>query len=235
MAIIETIAGVVMMIIGLIILLPMILNKRSASKASLTADIYILQNGESKVVFIPEINIYEMQLMKMALLYAAKIGHALGNDSPEIIQLYKDMIGSIVTPSKIDPLERDFIEKILDLIEKVKIQYKDADPSKKGEIFTVHFIEGKSRDYITSTLPFNGIYANLPFSVICLIQAVVTRLSTENIKIFERALLHLGSIMFAPDTPLSAIKLNEVALSSLELGSLFNPDNISFKYAKERQ
>lgn len=162
-------------------------NRQAKGKASLAVTIDINSSGSPHVDFIPSSNIEDTSLMKIALLYAAKIRYV--QTDPEIVELYQGLMEEVVAPSDLSN-NNDFIAR-LDIAAAVDpAQYKAA--TKTGERFTIRLVEDRKTDFVQCDLPFRGLLINFPVSVLLLAHAVAIRIAEGNISIFERAFAKLN-------------------------------------------
>jgi len=204
------------LVIGLLLLL-LLLNMRAKSQASLTAVVDIYPSGKSHVEFIPSSNLEDQKLMKLALLYAAKIRYVQSEDHPEVVEMYEGLIDEVIAASELSD-KGAFLERLSDATALVQTQDEAPAATKTGERFTIRLVEGRSTDYIQNDLPLRGLAANLPISVLLLAHAVAVRLSEHNVFVFERAFLSLQTAMFDGRKP-QLFALNQAALDALEAAS----------------
>lgn len=179
---------IVALIIGAVLWL-WFLNKRTNSNASVTAIIDIFPSGKPLVEFVPSANLKDTRLMKLALLYAAKIKYVLGEENPQVIEVYERLMREVVASSEI-PEDDNFIERLSENITTIYTQDDFPMATKTGERYTVRLIEGV-RTFVNNDLPIQtrGLVANIPISVLLLAHAVAMRLSKENVPVFEAAFL----------------------------------------------
>ena len=184
-ATIYVILGIVLIVIGIIVLLPLLLKKRASSMASLTAIIDISPTGETQIEITPSSSITDIRLIKLALLYAAKIRYLQNSEPPELIEMYRNLIEGL-TESSFG--KSNFVENLSDMVKTLQNQDEALATVEKGERFTIRLIEGKTNHFVHNDLPLPGLAANLPISVLLLMHDVIMRLDKQNIPIFERAL-----------------------------------------------
>jgi len=192
--------GVIIMLVGGVILLLTFLNKRASSRATLTAIIDIYPSGKSTVEFIPYSNIEETKLMKIALMYAAKVRYVLKDENPQILEAYRTFLEGI-SPSKEKIEAGEFVETLSDFTENIQKQQEFSAATKTGERFTVRLIEGRMNQFVHNDLPFRGLAINIPISVMLLLQAVAIRLTDINGMVFETSIRNLNELMFNEETP----------------------------------
>lgn len=185
----------------------LLLNRRAKVKAVLVVTIDIDPLGNAHIEFVPFSNIEDTRLMKIALLYAAKIRYI--QTDPQIVKLYQGLMKEAVTPSD---SSNHFVVRLNKSVAVDQAQYKAA--TKTGERFTIRLVEGKTTDFVHCDIPFRGLLGNFPISALLLAHAVAVRIDAPNIPIFERAFIILNRVMFAEDHP-QLFALNRVALDSL--------------------
>lgn len=217
-ALIATILSIVVaLVIGAVLWL-WFLNKRTNRNASVTAIIDIFPSGKPLVEFIPSANLEDTKLMKLALLYAAKIKYVLGEENPEVIEIYERLLQEVVASPEI-PEDDNFIERLSKNITTIYTQDDFPMATKTGERYTIRLVEG-TRTFVNNDLPIQprGLAANIPISVLLLIHAVAVRLSKENVLIFEEAFSNLNKVMFDGSKP-KLFALNQAALGALSMAS----------------
>jgi hypothetical protein len=213
----STIRLVLIIILGIIVLgfiFLMILKKRAESQTSLTATVDINPNGVSTVEFFSSSGYDDAQLMKLALLYAAKIRFVQSEEDPQIAEAYLGLMKEALDPSESSE-HRDFLLRLSKLVQMLQAPIDAPSATGTGERFTIRLIEGKSTDFVNNDLPFRGLAANVPISVILVINAVAERLTKRSLEVFRIALTRLHEAMFNDSKP-RMFEMNRAALAALE-------------------
>ena len=213
------------LVIGFILLIILIivvflLRKRAINRAVLTAIIDMYPSGNSTVEFVPYSHISEIKLMKIALLYAVKIKYLLESEPTEIGGFYIDLIEEIIKPSE-RVQTGEITERISEFAAKFKLDNETPSATKSGERFLINLIEGVSTDFVDTKIPFRGISANLPISVILLLDEITSRLSVVNIEIFENQFRFFTKEMIGSNVQFAEMKRLNKAIT------------VSFNFADE--
>ncbi len=212
MTILMILGIVVVLVVGLILLV-LLLNRRAAKQASLTAVVDIYPSGKSHVEFVPSSGYETKQLMKLALLYAAKIRYVQSGENPQIVELYERLMDEIVAPLDLAEPSK-LAERLSDFAGTFQEQIDAPAATGTGERFTIRLIEGRTGDFIHNDLPLRGMAANPPMSVLLVMNAVVSRLSKRETQIFQQSLADLHRVMFNNNKPQLSV-LNRTALVAL--------------------
>lgn len=203
---------VVLLIVGLVLLIPF-LNRRAAKQASVMAVVDIYPSGKSHVEFVPQSGYENIQLMKLALLYVAKIRYVQSGENQQIVELYESLMEEIVDP--LDLSDSGNLSKRLSEFAGTLHEQIDASATTgTGERFTIRLIEGRTGDFIHNDLPLRGMAANPPVSALLVMNAVVSRLSEHEAQTFQQALADLYQVMFNDNKP-QLTALNHTALAAL--------------------
>ena len=134
---------IILIVVGALVFFFWLSNKKEAKKASIIAVIEVFPSGKSIVEFIPHLNIDELRLMKLVLLYAVKIRFALVNENSEVINLYSDLFREVITPPKLEN-SRNFDERLKEFVEFMENKEEFSKATKTGERFTINLIEKNS-------------------------------------------------------------------------------------------
>lgn len=210
----STIAIVLSALIALIAgvgLLFLVLNLRAKKLAVLVSTVDIYPSGKSHVDFSPASQVNDLRLMKLALLYAAKIRYVQSDDNPQIAEVYEGLMDDVFPETSPNS---DFLSRLSEGF--AMIQMTDGSPAatKTGERFTIRLVEGKSTDYVQNDLPFRGLAANLPLSVFFLAHAVALHIDKDNLPVLEQAFVGLRKAMFDGGKP-QLFAMSKTALALL--------------------
>lgn len=213
---INTIAIVLGVLIALVVglgLLFFVLNLRAKSLAILVSTVDIFPSGKSHVEFNPASQVEDLRLIKLALLYAAKIRCVQSDDNTQIAEAYEGLMDDVFFPSA-SSVSSDLLTRLSNAVEMMQAPDETPAATKTGERFTIRLIEGKSTDYVQSDLPFRGLAVNLPVSVLILAHAVALRIDRDSLPILERAFTGLLKSMFDGGKP-RLFALSQAALDLL--------------------
>ena len=186
-------------------------------QVTLTAFINISPKGNSSVEFVEKSKITKIRLIKISLLYAAKIAFLLASEPIEITQAYKNLIEEIIQPA-----EWSASGKITERLSEIALalQEEDIEPSAVlgGERFSISLIEGGEFDFVNTELPNPGFVANLPISVIFLFDATAKQLSKGMIKIFESQFQIITREIFKSDL----VEINDLKKFNIAITNALN-------------
>ena len=98
MTIILIIFAILVSLVAGLISLGLLLNRRAASQASLTVTVDIYPSGKSYVELRPSPGYDSTQLIKLTLLYMAKIRYVQRDENPQIVDLYEQLMEEVVAP-----------------------------------------------------------------------------------------------------------------------------------------
>ncbi len=160
------------------------------------------------------LNSCDTQLMKIALLYAAKIRFVQSEENSQIVEAYQGLMEEALDPFESSE-QRDFLLRLSNLVQMLQAPIDAPSATGTGERFIIRLIEGRSTDFVNNDLPFRGLAANVPISVILVINAVTERLKKRNLEVLRIALTSLHEEMFNNTKP-GMFEMNRAALAALE-------------------
>ncbi len=154
--------------------------KKQKVRSSLTAVIDIDPSGKSNVEFSPPLEITDERLIKLALLYFVKIRFLVASEPDEVFNAFKEIFGQIEEQVN----ENGFSSIRASIAEFAEI-FRNPDggsaATNNGERFIVSLIDESSVNHVETKLPFPpGLAANLPISVVFLIEEVFSRIQSDD-------------------------------------------------------
>ena len=213
----KTIVIVVAVVVGVVILsiaVVLVLIKRGKARASVIATIHIEPSGKPAVEFAPCSGIDDLKLMKLALLYAAKIRWVLREEDPQVGEAYENLMQEIADPFGLSE-DDDFLLRLSEIMGSVETPIDAPKASAGGERFTIRLVEGRVTDFINNDLPYRGLVVNIPLSVGLLINGVATGIERCNLLLFRKALDNLYPAIFN-ENEAGLFAIGKAALVSLE-------------------
>jgi len=190
------------------------MHKRADDSTTLTALVRIPKKGSASVEFAPDDNITADRLIKITILYFAKLCYVLTDDDHGVKQLFngllEDLVGEGTDPKRI--LNRS--EQTLNAIE----DGMGDSPRAALEVadYRIRLIEGY-RTFVNNDIPVfpRDLLGNVPISGILLLNAAARRLSPDDQTNLGRALqIFVDKVVVSSDMS-GLFALNQAGLDAI--------------------